>query len=110
MVARRDHASDAALSLTMTRLSGDEALLTAVGEIDIATVGQLHSALTTSTAGCDRVILDLTSVAFVSCAALGVLHEVSQRTHVIVVASQRIVLRAFELTGLDKILTVHAAA
>jgi anti-sigma B factor antagonist len=86
----------------------------AVGEIDMATRALLNLHLQDAEAKAKPpapVVLDLTGVAFLASMGLSLLvehHEQCARTgrRLVVVASERAVLRPIQITGLDELLTI----
>lgn len=81
--------------------------VTVVGEVDLYTAPQLESALRESA---HSFIVDLTDCGFIDSTALGVL--VAARTRVgrlELVAPGIEVRRTLELSGLDRLLTVHGS-
>ncbi|WP_410592526.1 STAS domain-containing protein [Amycolatopsis sp. lyj-23] len=91
------------LTVTTTERPGGITVLTLVGDIDAATVGTLDEAL--ATAG--RLVVDLSRVAFLSCAGVRALLEANARTELAVVFGGHAVTRSLEATGADLVLKVH---
>jgi anti-sigma B factor antagonist len=96
----------AGLTVTTTRRPGDIRVLTLVGDIDAATVGTLDEALATG----DRLVVDLTRVAFLSCAGVRSLLAADTRADVAVVVDGHAVTRSLEATGADLLLEIHRHA
>ena len=98
-------------SLTVTALSCSVAgvwVLRVVGEVDLLTVNrlreQLHHHLRSD---CRGLVLDFTGVSFLAACAIGVLVEITERTHadgiaLRLVAHHRLVLRALEVSQADQ--------
>ncbi|NBH09174.1 STAS domain-containing protein [Amycolatopsis sp. SID8362] len=93
----------AGLTATTTERPGGIRVITLVGDIDAATVGTLDEALATG----DRIVADLTRVAFLSCAGVRSLLEANDRTGLALVVSGHAVTRSLEATGADLVLNVH---
>jgi anti-sigma B factor antagonist len=91
------------LTVTTTERPGGITVLTLVGDIDAATVGILDEALATG----ERLVVDLTRVAFLSCAGVRSLLEANARTEVAVVLGGHAVTRSIEATGADVLLKIH---
>jgi anti-sigma B factor antagonist len=91
------------LTFTTTTRPGDVRVVTVVGDIDAATVTTLDEALATG----ERLVVDLTRVAFLSCAGVRSLLEANTRADVAVVVSGHAVTRSLEATGADLLLTIH---
>lgn len=90
----------------------DTAAITADGEIDLATVNTLRSAITKAMqSGVHHLTLDLDKVTYIDSSGLGTLIGAHKRLAssggtLTVRCSQARVLRLFTITGLDKVLTV----
>lgn len=97
------------------RVDEGVAVITVVGEIDVATAPQLRESLHRVIArGQSTVVLDMLAVTFLDSTALGVLvgglkrcRELGGELHV-VVADARI-RKIFEITGLNKVFPLAAA-
>jgi len=103
------------LALTV-RLADKELLISVSGELDLHSVGSLQSALddAINESGV-LVVVDLSDVALVDSIALGALARASRRLRegggaLGVVASNADVVRAFEITSLDRVIPMAAAA
>lgn len=99
-----------------TRLSPDGrvAVLSAQGEVDIATSAVLRKALESIPAAADTIVIDLAGVSFLDSTGLGVLIGARRRLHrsgvrIMVVNAAPAVWRVFKITGLIEPLQVHAA-
>ncbi|GGP54602.1 STAS domain-containing protein [Saccharothrix coeruleofusca] len=101
--------ADSALRVTRER-RGDAEVVTVAGEIDMATVEQLRSAVRAAHETDPRLlVVDLTGVGFLASTGLGALveaHELCGQA-LRVVAANRAVLRALGLVALDRVLVVH---
>ncbi|MFJ7213850.1 STAS domain-containing protein [Amycolatopsis sp. NPDC098790] len=91
------------LTFTSTVRPGGVRVVTLVGDIDAATVGTLDEALATG----ERLVVDLTRVAFLSCAGVRSLLDAHARTRVAVVVGGHAVTRSLEATGADLLLEIH---
>jgi len=90
------------LTVTTTERPGRIRVLTLVGDIDAATVGSLDEALATG----ERLVVDLSRVAFLSCAGVRSLLRADARSDVAVVVGHG-VTRSLEVTGADLVLKLH---
>jgi len=109
-----DTATDKQMTVTLLPCSEDGVVvLRVVGEVDLATVGRLREHLYKQVPGVGRVvILDCTGVSFLAACGIGLLIETADRARaegmaLWLVANSRVVLRALEVTGADK-LVPHA--
>ncbi|WP_329048021.1 STAS domain-containing protein [Amycolatopsis sp. NBC_01488] len=91
------------LTYTATARPGGITVITLVGDIDAATVDTLDEALATG----GRLVVDLTRVAFVSCAGVRSLLEANARADLAVVPGGHAVTRSLEVTGADVLLEIH---
>lgn len=100
---------DSPLQVTRER-RGDAEVVAVAGEIDMATVEQLRSAVRAAhEAGPRLLVVDLTGVGFLASTGLSALveaHELRGKS-LRVVADNRAVLRALGLVALDRLLVVH---
>jgi anti-anti-sigma factor len=99
--------NDAADLRTSSAYDGIDRITVQVdGEVDLATVDQLRDALDVAVAkGVRQVIVDLRGVSFLGGAGLNCLADASQRAEatgcrLYTIATQRVVARAIEITGL----------
>lgn len=81
-------------------------VVTAIGEVDIATAAQLRDRLAGPADGGQQVIVDLSGVSFIDAAGLGVLARAAARTaarggSLQLAAASRPVRRMLAVTGLD---------
>jgi anti-sigma B factor antagonist len=91
------------LTATTTERPGGIRVITLVGDIDAATVGTLDEAL----ADGERLVVDLTRVAFLSCAGVRSLLQANSRADLAVVVGGHAVTRSLEATGADLLLEIH---
>ena len=90
----------------------DMVAITADGEIDLATVNTLRSAITNALqSGASRLTLDLENVTYIDSSGLGTLIGAHKRLAssggtVTVRCSKPRILRLLSITGLDRVLTV----
>lgn len=91
------------LTATTIMRPGGVRVVTLVGDIDAATVEALDDALATG----DRLVVDLTRVAFLSCAGVRSLLQANERAVVAVVPAGHSVTRSLEVTGADQVLEIH---
>jgi anti-anti-sigma factor len=103
-----------ALEVEMKTIRLDETILVKVsGEVDMHGAGRLQAELDElNRAGARHVIVDLSAVPFLDSAALGVLALEGKRTRADgasfrLVAGNPRVRRVFEVTGLDRVLTIE---
>ncbi|KZB86223.1 STAS domain-containing protein [Amycolatopsis regifaucium] len=96
------------LAVTSSRRPDGVLVLTAVGEIDAATVGRFRTELSGACVSAKRVVLDLSGVGFLSCAGLHALEEanaVAPRFSVIVKTT--LVSRILDISGVGADLDVR---
>ena len=99
---------DDELSIHISR-EGSTAKVAAGGEIDLSTVGELRSAVTSAAEGAEKLRLDLTDVEFIDSAGLGGLLELrstlrSRSVTFEIAAGEGPVRQAMEITGLSELL------
>jgi anti-sigma B factor antagonist len=92
---------------------GATTLLALRGELDLATAPRLRDALIEAIDTGTHIVVDLELVGFVDSVGFGVLVGGLKRarTHggdLVLVCSSRTVLRPLEITGLDRVFTIHA--
>ena len=93
------------------------AVVVVSGDLDAATAPRLHAELThLAEDGIDRVVLDLRRMSFVDSFGLGVivsakkrLSELGNALCLVAGPEQRTLRRVLEITGLDRVLPVHAS-
>jgi anti-sigma B factor antagonist len=100
------------IKTTVTRHDG-AAVLAVHGEVDVATVGAMESAITEALSGGPAaLVIDLTDVGFLASAGLQVLVATRERlgdgAQFAVVAEGPATSRPIQLTGLDQILSLHS--
>ena len=92
----------------------DVLVLAMSGELDLGTVGPLADAATTAAAGdCKALVFDLTGLEFMDSSGLRVFAQTHRELaakgrEVLVVCASPMLLRVFELTALDQVLTIVA--
>ncbi len=96
------------LTISVSR-DGTTVTVTAAGEIDLSTVGELRAAVTEAAEECDLLRLDLTDVDFIDSTGLGVLLELrstlrARSITLEIVAGDGPVRQAVEITGLGELL------
>jgi anti-sigma B factor antagonist len=100
------------VSITTTRV-GYRAVITAAGEIDIATIGTFRAALQAVLDSAERdVWLDLADVTFIDATGLHAVLDAhraleAEYRHLEVIAPPAIFTRMIEAIGLDRMLAVH---
>lgn len=100
-----------ALQVTVEEWAGAP-VIRAFGEIDLATVPELRAVVNEITARSPRVLVfDFSHVGYMDSSGLGILVSARRRLgvysgEVVVVSSSSSVLKALNLSGLDRILTV----
>ena len=85
----------------------------AVGEVDVATAPMLHEGLEAVVTSAQRVVVDLTGVTFLDSTGLGVLIASNRQLagrdgggSMRLVVSHPLVLRVFEVTGLNSVFRI----
>lgn len=96
--------------------ASDEWILTAHGEIDVATSPELRDALTSLISrGASRIVVDLRETSFIDSAGLGVLVGALKRLReerdgkIVLRGMQDNVQRVFDITGLASVFSVDAS-
>jgi anti-sigma B factor antagonist len=102
-----------ALAIDVER-SGRTTVLTLRGDLDVATAPDLREALVEVIDQGARIVIDMEALDFLDSAGLGILVGGLKRarTHggdLELVCSNRVVLKPLELTGLDRVFTIHVA-
>jgi anti-sigma B factor antagonist len=113
MSGPHEQGSASLLSITVHHVGGAEVLVV-VGEVDMASAGQLRSEVFRCLAERPAVlVLDLAAVTFLDSAGLAVLVEAHRaaapHTALCVVADQHAVLSPIQITELDRVLAVYAS-
>jgi anti-anti-sigma factor len=91
---------------------GDAAVVSVAGEIDLATADQLRAVLKAPEAQAPTVVLDLRAVTFIDSSGLSVIvaehqrAQAEQRRLAVAVEGAAMVERLFDLTGLNRTLTI----
>jgi anti-sigma B factor antagonist len=93
------------------RRQGTAALVTAVGEIDLATVAAVREELLSAEEGADTVVLDLREVTFLDTQGISLVVEEQLRladaeTRFVIVRAPPLVQRLFDIAGVSPRLTV----
>jgi anti-sigma B factor antagonist len=100
------------LSIAVERDAG-ATLVVLRGDLDLATAPELRECLVQVIEDGARIVIDLEGVGFLDSAGLGILVGGLKRARtrngdLELVCSNREVLRPLEITGLDRIFTIHA--
>jgi len=96
-------------------IEGSRAVVTASGELDVATAPELRAYLHNIVDdGASTLIVDLSDVGFLDSTTLGVLISVHKRLAeaggvVELVIPHARLLRIFQITGLDRVFTIHSS-
>ncbi|GAA2643896.1 STAS domain-containing protein [Dactylosporangium fulvum] len=96
-------------------VDGQCAVVQASGELDVATAPELRSYLHQLVDdGARTVVVDLTDVGFLDSTTLGVLISVHKRLVEVggvveLVVPHARLLRIFQITGLDRVFTIHSS-
>ncbi|HEY5160565.1 MAG TPA: STAS domain-containing protein [Gaiellaceae bacterium] len=96
------------------RLADRELLISVSGELDLHSVGELQDALDEAISeSCELVVVDLGEVDLIDSIALGALARASRRLRETngalgVVASNADVVRAFQITSLDRVIPMSS--
>jgi anti-sigma B factor antagonist len=100
-------------SVTTAEVDGNAFVVSLTGEVDLHTAPELERALDGVMAlGCTSAVVDLADVSFIDSTTLSVLLRTHTRLRelggrLVVVASDRRILRTLELTGLDRLLPIE---
>lgn len=92
------------------RLPDATHLVAVRGELDLYTAPEFERALDLNGSAGARVVVDLRECTFIDSTGLGILvtaHRRNGGSALLIVASSMEVLRAFEVSGLDRQLTLH---
>jgi anti-sigma B factor antagonist len=96
------------------QLGGDAYMISLVGEVDLYTAPEFKQQLLEVIGqGAKSVIVDLTDTTFIDSTTLGVLVGGVKRLRtndgqLSLVCSDRNIAKIFEITGLDRVFTIHA--
>ncbi len=92
-----------------TTVTDATAAIAAVGEVELATVGQLRDAVTKAVDSYERIVVDLTATSYLSSTGIQVLFQFAdQLAEVIVDGHHGLVAPVLQLTHLDQVVTVRA--
>ena len=92
------------------RLSDQTRVLRVRGELDLSTAAEFERAFAPDDGAAGRVVVDLSECTFIDSTGLGILVKADRRDDhdgLFIVASGSEVLRALEVSGLDRQLVVH---
>jgi anti-sigma B factor antagonist len=101
-------------SVRTEQLSGDAYLIALTGEVDLYTAPEFKQELLDAIAkGAKQVVVDLSGTTFIDSTTLGVLVGGVKRLRtndgqLSLVCSDRNITKIFEITGLDRVFTIHA--
>jgi anti-sigma B factor antagonist len=101
--------------LTVASLNEDVALVAVAGELDLYSAPRLQDGIDEATTTEARtVVVDLSAISFIDSTTLGVLVQRSKRLArdgqaLAVVSNDPRTLRVFQITGLDRVLTIYPA-
>jgi len=101
-------------SVRTEQLSGDAYLIALTGEVDLYTAPEFKTALLDAIAkGAKHVVVDLSGTTFIDSTTLGVLVGGVKRLRtndgqLSLICSDRNITKIFEITGLDRVFTIHA--
>ena len=102
--------NEAKFQATSQRLPNETHLVRVSGELDLYTAPEFERALDTNGTAAARVVVDLRECTFIDSTALGILIAADRHNGgngLLIVASGLEVLRAFEVSGLDRRLKLH---
>ena len=100
-------------SVRTEQLSGDAYLIALTGEVDLYTAPEFKQELLDAIAkGAKHVVVDLSGTTFIDSTTLGVLVGGVKRLRpnggqLSLVCSDRNITKIFEITGLDRVFTIH---
>ena len=101
-------------SVRTEQLSGDAYLIALTGEVDLYTAPEFKTELLDAIAkGAKHVVVDLSGTTFIDSTTLGVLVGGVKRLRtndgqLSLICSDRNITKIFEITGLDRVFTIHA--
>jgi anti-sigma B factor antagonist len=107
------HMSVVDFTVTTAELDGNAFVVSLAGEVDLYTAPELKRALDGITdLGGTSAVVDLADVSFIDSTTLGVLLRAHSELQglggrLVLVASDRRVLRTLEITGLDRVLPIE---
>jgi anti-sigma B factor antagonist len=102
-------------SVRTEQLSGDAYLIALTGEVDLYTAPEFKQELLDAIAkGAKHVVVDLSGTTFIDSTTLGVLVGGVKRLRtndgqLSLICSDRNITKIFEITGLDRVFTIHAS-
>ena len=100
-------------SVRTEQLSGDAYLIALTGEVDLYTAPEFKQELLDAIAkGAKHVVVDLSGTTFIDSTTLGVLVGGVKRLRtndgqLSLICSDRNITKIFEITGLDRVFTIH---
>jgi anti-sigma B factor antagonist len=92
------------------RLADETQVVSVAGELDLYTAPEFEEALALNGSEPSRVVVDLSECTFIDSTGLGILVKADRhvgRDALLIVATGREVLRAFEVSGLDRQFALH---
>ena len=101
-------------SVRTEQLAGDAYLIALTGEVDLYTAPEFKQELLDAIAkGAKHVVVDLSGTTFIDSTTLGVLVGGVKRLRtndgqLSLICSDRNITKIFEITGLDRVFTIHA--
>jgi anti-sigma B factor antagonist len=101
-------------SVQTEQLPGDAYLIALTGEVDLYTAPEFKQELLDAIAkGAKHVVVDLSGTTFIDSTTLGVLVGGVKRLRtndgqLSLICSDRNITKIFEITGLDRVFTIHA--
>jgi anti-sigma B factor antagonist len=101
-------------SVRTEQLAGDAYLIALTGEVDLYTAPEFKQELLDAIAkGAKQVVVDLSGTTFIDSTTLGVLVGGVKRLRtndgqLSLICSDRNITKIFEITGLDRVFTIHA--
>jgi anti-sigma B factor antagonist len=101
-------------SVRTEQLSGDAYLIALTGEVDLYTAPEFKQELLDAIAkGAKHVVVDLSGTTFIDSTTLGVLVGGVKRLRtndgqLSLICSDRNITKIFEITGLDRVFTIHS--
>ena len=101
-------------SVRTEQLAGDAYLIALTGEVDLYTAPEFKQELLDAIAkGAKHVVIDLSGTTFIDSTTLGVLVGGVKRLRtndgqLSLICSDRNITKIFEITGLDRVFTIHA--
>jgi anti-anti-sigma factor len=101
---------EAQFEATSQRLPDGTHLVRISGELDLYTAPEFERALDLNGGPAERVVVDLRECTFIDSTGLGILVAAHRRNGgdgLLIIANGLEVLRAFEVSGLDRQLTLH---